>query len=132
MPDFVVYGDPCYQRPVIGEQTVISRGFCPIGVVSSQARAIWRTFPVLASLAAYPAPAWPLALPFGFAQSQVGSRLVGATSMSFAPDGRLFVSEELGTLRIIKDGVLLPTPFLTVDADNTTERGLSGIAFDPE
>jgi uncharacterized repeat protein (TIGR01451 family) len=71
-------------------------------------------------------------LPSGFAQSQVGSRLTGATAMTFAPDGRIFVSEELGTLRVIKDGVLLPQPFLTVDADNTNERGLSGVAFDPD
>lgn len=94
--------------------------------------AIWRTVIVLASLGAGTAPTWAATLPFGFVQAQVGSRLVGATSMTFAPDGRLFVSEELGTLRIIKDGVLLPTPFLTVVADNTNERGLLGIAFDPD
>ncbi len=34
--------------------------------------------------------------------------------MQFAPDGRLFVAEQGGRLRVIKDGVLLPTPFLTL------------------
>ena len=32
----------------------------------------------------------------------------------FAPDGRIFVCEQGGTLRVIKNGALLPTPFVTV------------------
>ena len=34
--------------------------------------------------------------------------------MAFAPDGRLFVAEQGGRLRVIKNGTLLATPFLTV------------------
>ena len=30
--------------------------------------------------------------------------------MAFAPDGRLFVCEQGGRLRVIKSGALLPTP----------------------
>jgi glucose/arabinose dehydrogenase len=51
--------------------------------------------------------------------------------MALAPDGRIFVCEQRGTLRVIKNGVLLPTPFLTVTVDSAGERGLLGIAFDP-
>ncbi len=51
--------------------------------------------------------------------------------MEFAPDGRLFVCEQGGTLRVIKNGALLPTPFLTVTVNSAGERGLLGIAFDP-
>src|SRR4029078_3292834 len=51
--------------------------------------------------------------------------------MVCAPDGRLFVSQQGGKLRVIKDGVLLPTPFVTVPVDSTGDRGLIGIAFDP-
>ena len=53
------------------------------------------------------------------------------TSMTFAPDGRIFVTEKNGTLRVIKDGVLLPTPFLTVTVSASGERGLLGVAFPP-
>ena len=51
--------------------------------------------------------------------------------MEFAPDGRLFVSLQGGDLRVIENGVLLATPFVTVQTTADGERGLSGIAFDP-
>jgi glucose/arabinose dehydrogenase len=51
--------------------------------------------------------------------------------MEFAPDGRLFVCLQTGQVRIIKNGLLLPTPFLNIDVDSSGERGLLGIAFDP-
>ena len=51
--------------------------------------------------------------------------------MAFAPDGRLFVCEQGGKLRVIKDGSLLPTPFVTLTVDSAGERGLLGVAFDP-
>ena len=52
--------------------------------------------------------------------------------MAFAPDGRLFVCEQGGALRVIKNGALLPTPFLTVSVNSSGERGLLGAAFDPD
>ena len=72
-------------------------------------------------------------LPVGFSKSQVTAGLSNPTAMAFAPDGRLFVAEQGGKLRIIKNGQLLPTPFvdLTGITDSTGERGLLGIAFDP-
>ena len=51
--------------------------------------------------------------------------------MDFAPDGRLFVCLQGGQLRVIKNGTLLATPFLTVTVDSSGERGLLGVAFDP-
>ena len=51
--------------------------------------------------------------------------------MAFAPDGRLFVAEQGGRLRVIKNGALLPTEFLSVTTTSSGERGLLGIAFDP-
>jgi len=54
------------------------------------------------------------------------------TSMAFAPDGRLFVAEKGGSLRVIKNDKLLSTPFLTVSVNTFRERGLIGIAFDPD
>src|ERR1041384_2060188 len=51
--------------------------------------------------------------------------------MAFAPDGRLFICQQGGQLRVIKNGALLATPFLTVTVDSAGERGLLGAAFDP-
>ncbi|HEX7515806.1 MAG TPA: PQQ-dependent sugar dehydrogenase [Chthoniobacterales bacterium] len=71
-------------------------------------------------------------LPAGFTETQVGSDLSGApTAMDFAPDGRLFVCLQGGQLRVIENGVLLATPFVTVTTTANGERGLLGIAFDP-
>ena len=53
------------------------------------------------------------------------------TSMEFSPDGRLFVAEKGGSLRVIKNGALLPAPFLSLSVSTESERGLLGIAFDP-
>ena len=52
--------------------------------------------------------------------------------MAFAPDGRLFVCQQGGALRVIKNGTLLGTPFLTVGVNSSGERGLLGVAFDPD
>lgn len=57
------------------------------------------------------------------------------TTLASPPgDARLFVTEKGGTVRIIKDGMLLPTPFLDIVALvlEGGERGLLGLAFDPE
>lgn len=57
------------------------------------------------------------------------------TAMEFSPDGRLFVAEQGGRLRVIKNPAttpsLLANPFVTLNVDPNGERGLLGIAFDP-
>lgn len=68
----------------------------------------------------------------GFAETQVASGLANPTAMAFAPDGRLFVCQQGGQLRVIKDGALLPAPFVTVTVNASGERGLLGVAFDPD
>jgi glucose/arabinose dehydrogenase len=72
-------------------------------------------------------------LPAGFTQSRVVSGLTGPTDMEFAPDGgRLFVAEEAGKVRIAKpDGTLATFLDISSKVDITGERGLLGIAFDP-
>jgi glucose/arabinose dehydrogenase len=69
-------------------------------------------------------------LPTGFVETQI-SGLSSPTAMDFAPDGRLFVCLQGGDLRVIKNGVLLPAVFLHQDVDFSGERGLLGVAFDP-
>lgn len=50
-----------------------------------------------------------------------------------AGDDRLFIATKGGTIRIVEDGVLLPTPFLDISAvvHQDSEQGLLGLAFDP-
>jgi putative heme-binding domain-containing protein len=74
----------------------------------------------------------PVALPGGFVRSQVASGLTGATAMEIAPDGRIFICEQTGTLRVVKNAKLLPAPFLRVEVDSQWERGLIGVALDPD
>ena len=70
-------------------------------------------------------------VPAGFTDTLVVSGLSNPTAMALAPDGRIFVCQQGGALRVIKNGALLPTPFLTVTVDSSGERGLLGVAFDP-
>lgn len=70
-------------------------------------------------------------LPAGFQQQLVASGISSPTVMAFAPDGRLFVAQQNGQLRIIKNGVLLQQPFISLSVNAVGERGLLGIAFDP-
>src|SRR5438045_3059974 len=71
-------------------------------------------------------------LPAGFAETQFGSNFNATpTAMAFAPDGRLFVCLQNGQLRVIKNGALLATPFVSLSVDSSGERGLPGVTFDP-
>ena len=54
-------------------------------------------------------------------------------SLAFTPDGRIFVTERPGRVRVLAEGQLLPTPALTLDdAYSLAEAGALGIAVDPE
>jgi glucose/arabinose dehydrogenase len=73
----------------------------------------------------------PATLPTGFSDTQVVSGLSNPTAMEIAPDGRIFVDEQGGNVRVIKNGTLLSTPFASFTVDSSGERGLLGITFDP-
>ncbi|MDX1666758.1 MAG: PQQ-dependent sugar dehydrogenase, partial [Saprospiraceae bacterium] len=70
-------------------------------------------------------------LPPGFGQRLLAENL-DPTSMAIAPDGRIFITEKEGLVRIVRDGQLLDDPFLRLEVDNFNERGLGSIAFHPE
>jgi glucose/arabinose dehydrogenase len=70
-------------------------------------------------------------LPPGFSETLVANGLSSPTAMDFAPDGRLFVCLQGGQLRVIKNGSLLPAPFVSLTVNSSGERGLLGVAFDP-
>ena len=70
-------------------------------------------------------------LPRGFAKSVVASGINGPTAMAVAPSGRVFVAQQGGNLRVVKDGRLLSRPFARLEVDSRGERGLLGVALDP-
>jgi glucose/arabinose dehydrogenase len=73
-------------------------------------------------------------LPPGFTQSRVVSGLTNPMDMEFAPDGRLFVAEQAGRVRIVKPDGTLAT-FLNISTkvalSNPGGRGLLALTFDP-
>jgi glucose/arabinose dehydrogenase len=69
-------------------------------------------------------------LPPGFTEAAVASGLNSPTAMDFAPDGRLFVLEQAGNVKLVRpDGTTWTALHLAVDSQG--ERGLLGLAFDP-
>ena len=52
-------------------------------------------------------------------------------ALAFAPDGRLFVTERVGRLRVVKDGRLAAEPVATLSVAAQGEAGLMGLALDP-
>ena len=70
-------------------------------------------------------------VPAGFTETPIAAGLAEPTSMAFAPDGRLFVAQQTGQLRVIKNDALLAAPFVSLTVDARGERGLLGVAFDP-
>ena len=51
--------------------------------------------------------------------------------LAFAQDGRMFVTERPGRIRVVEDGDLLDEPFAELDVWAQSEAGLMGIALDP-
>ncbi|WP_406697271.1 PQQ-dependent sugar dehydrogenase [Singulisphaera sp. Ch08] len=68
----------------------------------------------------------------GFVETPVATGLSRPTTFEFAPDGRIFIAQQEGQLRVVKNGQLLATPFLSLNVDSNGERGLLGVAFDPQ
>ena len=90
-----------------------------------------RAFALMVLALRVAAPTAAATLPPGFSESILASGLSNPTAMQFAPDGRLFVAQQSGALRVVKNGALLTAPFVTVSVDSGGERGLLGVAFDP-
>ena len=72
-------------------------------------------------------------LPTGFSDERLAMGLDG-TCVTWAPDGRIFVAQKKGIISIIKNGALLPVPFLDMQplVDNLNERGLQSVTLDPQ
>jgi glucose/arabinose dehydrogenase/PKD repeat protein len=93
---------------------------------------------VLGSLAAMMAatapPAHAATLPAGFQESAVFSGLQNPTAVRFAPDGRVFVAEKRGVIKVFDSlSDTTPTTFadLNVNVYNFWDRGLLGMTLAP-
>ena len=51
--------------------------------------------------------------------------------MEIAPDGRIFVLEQAGRVRVVKNDVMLGKPFYTFSVNVGTDRGLISMALSP-
>src|SRR5690606_25094179 len=79
------------------------------------------------------AAAQGMVLPEGFVAESVVGGLSAPVDLAFAPDGRVFVAEKGGIVKIIDDGAVNTAPFLDISAEvnNVGDRGLVGIAVHP-
>lgn len=67
-----------------------------------------------------------------FEVSVFATGLTEPVAIACAPDGRMFVAERHGTIRIVQDGALQPEPFAELVVFSEAENGLLGLALDPD
>jgi glucose/arabinose dehydrogenase len=91
-----------------------------------------------------PSPAPPAALPSWLLTTSDGAdlrldtlsdELEAPTAIALAPDGRVFVAEQEGRVRVVRNGVLDPLPAITIHEvlmTSAAEGGLLAIALDAQ
>ena len=84
----------------------------------------------LAAVAAPPPSAEAQVFPAGFAEETLISTLAAPTCLAFAPDGRLFIGELGGAIKLW-DGGGTATTLVTLPVVQDGEMGLLGLALDP-
>lgn len=97
---------------------------------------------VVAALVIVGGSAWPLipgaGLPGALAQPAAVATdvflrgLEVPWAMDFAPDGRVFLTERPGRIRVARDGQLQAAPWMVIDVADVSEAGLLGLAVDPQ
>jgi len=53
-------------------------------------------------------------------------------AIDFAPDGRIFLTERSGRIRVVERGQLRAEPWLALEVATSGEAGLMGLAIDPQ
>ena len=113
-----------------------SRAPCPLRPTQLRARSLHGSWPEST------APQSPLrrpcrsaeTLPTGFTDVTVFSGLTNPTTVRFWPDGRIFIAEKSGLIKVF-DGLPTTTPTVVADLGaevyNYWDRGLLGLALDP-
>jgi len=110
-------------KPMTNRETILGR----------RARTVSGVFVVVASIA-WGLSSWAQSLPEGFTDTAVFTGLDRPTAVRFSPDGRVFVAEKSGRVKVF-DGLSDPTPDVLVDLSTNVhdywDRGLLGLALDP-
>ncbi len=68
----------------------------------------------------------------GFERAVVASGLNAPVDFRWLPDGRIVVAEKGGAIKVVEDGVVRTEPLITLSVDTVGERGISGLAVDPQ
>jgi glucose/arabinose dehydrogenase len=84
---------------------------------------------LLVGLCTLPMNAHELAV--SFTEFPVATGLTGPTAAEATGDGRLFVAQQDGIIRVIKDDTLLAEPFAALSVESSGGRGVLGITLDP-
>jgi glucose/arabinose dehydrogenase len=71
-------------------------------------------------------------VPPGFVVETLATNLNAATALAPALDGRIFLADQTGKLLVWKSGRVLDPPALTLHVTDYWERGLIGLALDPD
>ncbi|MEU5885144.1 ricin-type beta-trefoil lectin domain protein [Spirillospora sp. NPDC047279] len=91
--------------------------------------------PVVAIMAATPPATAAAAVPAGFSEQVVFSGLTNPSNVEFADDGRVFVAEKSGVIKVF-DSLADTTPAVYADlrakVHNYWDRGLLGMALHPD
>ncbi len=70
-------------------------------------------------------------LPDRFFKETVASGFNQPVDLAQTPDGRIFVIEKGGVVKVVQNGAVRSQPFTTLTVSRNGERGLLGIALDP-
>lgn len=67
----------------------------------------------------------------GFDRAVAVDGLNSPVDFRFLPDGRIVVAEKGGAIRLVENGVLREQPLISLSVSTGGERGISGLAVDP-
>lgn len=90
-----------------------------------------------ATPAALPSSRWPTGLEIVTTDrvrlrlEQIAEGVADPTDLAFAPDGRVFIAEHKGRVRVLRDGRLLAEPALSLPSTESSPGHLLALAVDP-
>src|SRR5687767_8317470 len=75
-----------------------------------------------------------LSAPPGFVSETFAAGLDQPIAIDWASDGRAFIAEKAGVVRVLRDGQLLATPFVDIRSEvlSLSDRGLLSVAVHPQ
>ena len=74
----------------------------------------------------------PATLPTGFSETLFGEGVSSATSLTIAPNGDAWATEQGGGVKRFRSGTTTADAVFSLTVNSFGERGLLGLAFDPD